>query len=103
MSFNQEVGDRKDSCEAMTFDSKGNLYFGLLTQGSLMTWNVSDVPIEKQAEVVLQNSERLIWINSIFISEGSIWIVTNKLEINPIDHPGGRGGGIKKDPPRLFF
>ena len=89
MIINQEVGDRKDSCEAMTFDSKGNLYFGLLTQGSLMTWNVSDVPIEKQAEVVLQNSERLVWINSIFISEGSIWIVTNKLERTQSVIPGG--------------
>jgi hypothetical protein len=80
-NLSQEVGDRKDSCEAMTFDSRGNLYFGLLTQGSLMTWNVTDPPIEKQAEVVLQNAERLVWINSIFISEGSIWIVTNKLEL----------------------
>jgi hypothetical protein len=28
----QDIGDRKDSCEAMTFDSKGNLYYGLISQ-----------------------------------------------------------------------
>ena len=74
----KEVGDRKDSCEAMTSDSKGNLYYGLLTQGSLMMWNVSDVPMDKQAEVVVQNPEKFVWINSLFISEGSIWVVTNR-------------------------
>jgi hypothetical protein len=52
-------------------------------QGSLMTWNVTDLPLEKQAEVVIQNPERLVWINSIFISEGSIWIATNRDVTNP--------------------
>ena len=77
----QEVGDRKDGCEAMTFDSRGILYFGLLSQGSLIAWNVSDMPMEKEAEVLLQNPEKLVWINSVFISEGSIWIATNRFTI----------------------
>ena len=77
----KEAGDRKDSCEAMTFDSKGNLYYGLISLGSLMTWNVTDLPLEKQAEVVVQNPEKLVWINSMFISEGSIWIATNRLVV----------------------
>ena len=65
----------------MTFDSRGILYFGLLSQGSLMAWNVSDMPMEKEAEVLLQNPEKLVWINSVFISEGSIWIATNRFTI----------------------
>ena len=65
----------------MTFDSRGILYSGLLSQGSLMAWNVSDMLMEKEAEILLQNPEKLVWINSVFISEGSIWIATNRFAI----------------------
>jgi hypothetical protein len=40
----------------MTFDSRGSLYYGLISHGSLMTWNVTDLPMEKQDEVVVQVS-----------------------------------------------
>ena len=62
----------------MTFDCNGVLYYGLISQGSLVNWNVTDPPIEMQAEVIVQNAEKLVWINSVFISEGSIWIATNR-------------------------
>ena len=62
----------------MTFDCHGVLYYGLISQGSLVNWNVTDPPMEKQADVIVQNAEKLVWINSVFISEGSIWIATNR-------------------------
>jgi hypothetical protein len=72
-----EVGDRRDFCEAMTADSDGNVYFGLISDGSITRWNTS-LPLDKPSEVVVHDPKQLVWINSIFIDEGSIWVVSNR-------------------------
>lgn len=72
-----EVGDRRDYCEAMTADSDGNVYFGLIGDGSIARWNTS-LPLDKPSEILVHDPKQLVWINSIFIDEGSIWVVSNR-------------------------
>jgi len=72
-----EVGDRRDFCEAMTADSDGNVYLGLISDGSVVRWNTS-LPLDRPTEVLVHDPKQLVWINSIFIDEGSIWVVSNR-------------------------
>ena len=74
----ETVGRRKDSCEVATADNEGNIYYGLLVEGAVIKWNVTAMPLERHETVVIAEKGRLAWINSLFISEGDLWIVSNR-------------------------
>jgi hypothetical protein len=77
----EHEGIRGDSgSAAIATDDQGHLYYGLLEDHSVMAWNASIPPVHMRAKQLITD-KRLRWINSMFVHEGYLWIVSNRQAI----------------------
>ena len=71
-------GRRASGSEGITSDNAGQLYYSMQDQGVVVRWNMSEANLRSGRRKVVQSQTEFQWINSISVSEGYIWIVTNK-------------------------
>ena len=70
-------GQRLGLCDAMTADNQQNIYMGLVDKTQVVRWNTSEFSDLNKQEIILDDPV-LRWINSLWISDGYLWITHNK-------------------------
>jgi hypothetical protein len=72
------VGKRNSGSDAMTSDDAGVLYYSLLENSAVMRWNAADDHFYHERKLLVRDEKRLQWINSMFVDNGYLWVVSNR-------------------------
>lgn len=76
----RDLGTKNGQTAGMTMDSKGFLYYGLLSDTSIARWD-SSLPFATSQKLISKDPEYLQWPSSFtFDDMGNLLLVTNKLQ-----------------------
>lgn len=94
----EDHGFKPDNCDGMTFDDKGDLYFGGLTTDSVYRWTPGTGPPVKQAEAIATDPQ-LWWVDTFaFDGRGSMVVTSNRLDrwfFGGMDFSGAAGANFR--------
>lgn len=83
----QTIGGRGTQSAVMAIDSRENMFFGLMQDIAVASWNINTPYKRSNLKIVAQNSETLQFISGLKIKRTKVnteelWVISNRFQVH---------------------